>query len=687
MELSSGIFTDVLGPLAAFKSLGLRPAPAADVFWSGSGSDATHTTTVSSQHRLLEPHENNTTDTNNDITSETLTLLDKETETTGGGTTIKWTIHGADPDGRRFFGTPDFAFGGPPLRIDVYVPPVEKFPAGLRQRLKPESIVYTARREVPQLAISRYLATQLSKWATETEGFEGQYKSLPFGSRILVAFEEGGDEVEVYLCPDYDVEQGMVGVDVLKGVWSNNRGGIADGDWPEIIDLDELEFQRQLHEAISVVTIRNHTSSMKKRREQKKEWVFKSLVRDQRYLYNELKMFLTLEPHDNVIGRPRYIVTKKGRFGGRRGVCGFVIELFESGSLKQFLLDTRSRCGGGSMISMEQKLRWARQITQALMHINAHAEVGFYPDMKPDNIVLREGKGTMDGVMDMVLLDLEQRGGWFSWSPPEVAYLEYLEVLAAADMNDEDYDDEFWVVREEITAQLEEWAPGSQNDRYHDSDGGFSAPWLALLAERRRENERGLALEKAQIFMLGKLLWCIFEEEPLVRCGIDHELLQDNNNNDEEEDQAKAVVKAFPQFEMTPPEIQDLIRRCTTGAPEWNDGSHRSKGGWVIALRNGKLVPGDTPSPVGGGPCDKDTQAVAMQYWMTEVDRARLFMREMLEFLRGRKDGGNMDGSVAEAECTPAGLETGGQLPRLLGEVRMRPALADVLGELERISV
>lgn len=67
-------------------------------------------------------------------------------------------------------------------------------------------------------------------------------------------------------------------------------------------------------------------------------------------------------------------------------------------------------------------MRWAHQLTSALVHIwNSH--VGYYADLKLDNIIIRESG---HGDFDVVLLDFEQRGAWFSWSPPEINTVAYL---------------------------------------------------------------------------------------------------------------------------------------------------------------------------------------------------------------------------------------------------------------------
>ncbi|KAM7183650.1 hypothetical protein V8F33_013447 [Rhypophila sp. PSN 637] len=719
MELSSAVFRDILSPLSAFKKIRPTGNSLPDVRKVEVGlqefGQATHALNPTSPQLWTSASPENT----GSSCTPTLASLSFAQRAL---TRYKWTIQGADPDARRFFAVPQFALDAAPLRIDVYLPPLQDYSAQVRSILRPEEVIYSPRDKTPVLVVSRWLAGILEQWCTAYDSghgndgkFQREYESMPFGSRILVTIgglpppcsDSSGTspgkvmiDHEIFLVPDYDVEQGMLTVDALRQMWEDletrdsgsvDSSGETELVWPEVIDLEHLCLKRQMHEAISIPE--------KEKAAQEKEYVFKSLTRDQRYLYNELKMLLSMKPHDNIIPRPRYIVTKKGRFGGRRGVCGFVLEYFSKGSLKSFLLD-HSPLPLAPDISLNQKVHWAKQITRALIHINTNGDdnetrrtsglgwCGFYPDLKPDNIVLRLAPSCQDAagereapMYDAVLLDLEQRGGWFSWSPPEIKCLEYLEVLLNTSSDDID-DDEFDI--EKLEDLQDEWCKENLNGNvYFNSDGGFSTPWLALLAKRTRSDQVGaLDLEKAQVFMLGKLLWCIFEEEALMRCGIDHEMLSDKPV-DVDESAGTKKKKVFPEFKDMPQEVRGLIERCTAGAEEWENDAVRD---WRVVLNaEGRLVPLSTFSELDV--TAEDTQRQATEYWKGEAEKARTFVSDVGAYERRRRRTRGNSGSEQAAQMHHPDRDDGearARLPRLLGKARSRPTLAQVLEELER---
>jgi hypothetical protein len=327
---------------------------------------------------------------------------------------------------------------------------------------------------------------------------------------------------------------------------------------------------------------------------------------------------------------------------------------------------------------MAQRFRWARQVAQALVHVNQLGRCGFYPDLKPDNIVLREGEGDAGtGMLDAVLIDLEQRGGWFAWSPPEVAYVEYLEIVAGDDDLMLREDDR---MKNEIVEQLREyygdpdWSPGdSGRQRYYNAAGGFSRPWRALLEQRIAGGKGSDLLERAQVFMLGKLLWCVFEGQPMVRCGIDHEVLRDPDPEYQSRRSGKA--RAFPEFKETPSALRSLIRACTAGAPEGEEGLAGRLPG--VVLRRGKLYPAGAEGDVGTLTAE-DTRDAARGFWTRELAHAGQFMQELLLFKKG---GTSQERGDEQAKHPDGPDSTSG----LLDQVRDRPLLSGVLTELERL--
>lgn len=66
-------------------------------------------------------------------------------------------------------------------------------------------------------------------------------------------------------------------------------------------------------------------------------------------------------------------------------------------------------------------------------------------------------------------------------------------------------------------------------------------------------------LDRAQVFRLGKLLWCIFEWSACIKCNLSPDNVRE-----------RGLRPGFPAFsQATPAAVQHLIRRCTARAPEW----------------------------------------------------------------------------------------------------------------------
>ena len=494
-----------------------------------------------------------------------------------------WKLDGLESDGARYFITPLFMLGQPPLRIDIYIPDRHDRAQYDRGAL-PRAFAALSPRQV-----SEHILWALDHWSTHFSNFETLYRDMPFGSRILLeTICSDVRQMTLHLVPDYSIEQQWLPLETLRAMWDT----VIDW-WPPALDLAELQLQSQAHEAISLVKIRQDPARL---------YVFKSLTRNLRQMYHELKMLLTVPAHQNLLTRPLYIVTKKGRFGGKVGVCGFLMEYYPLGTLRDMLRQDHS---SHEPFNLRDRFRWARQLTSVLQHIST-TNLGFYPDLKPDNVLLRDD----DGVINTTLIDLEQRGGWYSWSPPEIYYIEYIENLALSP-------DIVQVIRTYYANLLREylpsWKPVSRTERYRDSMHGYSTAWLALSPTERIA---------AQAFMLGKLLWCIFEGKGSINCGLGPDIFKEVDSD-----------FRFPKFQRTPAQLRACISMCTAGAPEWRGRSRPFTicGGELKLFLASDTKCSESPdtSPEYRAPRFdvSEAQDLAQAWWKQEIDDAERFLK------------------------------------------------------------
>jgi hypothetical protein len=489
-----------------------------------------------------------------------------------------WRMDGAEADGARFFTIPNFALGKAPLRIDTCIPKPGKTHEPTSNILWPPSTMSVRSCLVKSLEISQYILRALESWSSQQSDLEKLYMSMPFGSRIVLG-NTGGDikRLNVQLIPVYDIEQQWLSVKTLQAMWT-----LSPTSWPDIIDIDDLGFIYQLHEAISLVHLVGKDPS--------RIFVFKSVLRELPYFYHELKILLTIEPHRNIISRPLFLVTKKCRFGGKVGLCGFILEYYPMGNLQ----DTLSWSSGSPLPSFHDQLRWAEQLTSALIHIHS-SPIGFYANLKLINVVIDPSLGTSGS--NAILIDFEQRSACFSWSPPEINYIHYLEHLASFSLNP----DTRFRYTSMLQSYLPSWKPLSFRERYSNPPYGYSAPWLALSHEEK---------ESAQVFMLGKLLWCIFERVPSMSSCVTTETFRE-----------EPYDILFPKFVRTPQPMRECIRKCTAGAPEWNE---RWPG---VIRRANKIYPigktGFRGEPEG---TIRETQEAGVEWWREQIRDAEHFL-------------------------------------------------------------
>ncbi|KAF8536848.1 hypothetical protein BDD12DRAFT_889037 [Trichophaea hybrida] len=164
-------------------------------------------------------------------------------------------------------------------------------------------------------------------------------------------------------------------------------------------------------------------------------------------LYHEIRVLLSIPPHPHIMPAPLALVSPTSgvykepvedmagdiyNLRTRIPICGFLMPYIHGTSLHSVLNDcphtpeTADICPCKDPISRQlTKVKWCRQLAEALMHILYHGNgpdrPGFYSDLKPDNILITSPS------MDVLLLDFEQSGNRRPWKAPETVEYESYE--------------------------------------------------------------------------------------------------------------------------------------------------------------------------------------------------------------------------------------------------------------------
>jgi len=146
--------------------------------------------------------------------------------------------------------------------------------------------------------------------------------------------------------------------------------------------------------------------------------------------------------------------------------------------------------------------------------------------------------------------------------------------------------------------------------------------------------------------MLGKLLWCIFEGASGISSCITVETFRET---------PCAVI--FPTFLHTPLKLQDCIRKCTAGAPEWNG---RFPG---VVRKDNNLYPFEKTEELVG---TAETQEAARAWWREEIRDAELFLDVRRRLQAGYVVGEDSIGSVKFMRQRPSLKEVANVVDLLL---------------------
>lgn len=507
-----------------------------------------------------------------------------------------WKIDGCTALGMQFYAIPLFIEDVPPIRCDVYIDEVATESPLIRTLLDLDVVFHTRdRTRVQQQGISNYVLRALQVW-TMSHGLDRTrdiYYDSPFGVRILFRdLPLNVRDVDIEVVANHDLEARQYTVPELAAMWQ-----VTGDQMPPSVDIYKLAFVRQLHDSVCVVRYRKDRAAngCKDGNPEGEDglWVFKALMNNLKYMYHELRVLLNMPAHPNVVARPSRLVVKKYKLNKKReNVVGFLMPFYSGGGLRDELPLLRMN----HRLELKDQVRWARGICSGVLHIRFSANT-YYPDMRLDQIVLPANDKRP------IILDFEQRGVWVEFGPPEVNAIEYLRVLALDEEETYDCDPEpdgSWPVRKRFADILDRilpsWTDLSVNcGNYDNPPHGYNIPWVCLTPREQ---------EHAEVYMLGRVLWCIFEGMSAPQRAA---VWQSYQNEPEFE---------FPEFRRTPGALRDLITRCTRGQ-RGQLSAHVVRERSRVVLRDGRA---------GGGGTEAEIRAVARKFWADEVRWAEEFV-------------------------------------------------------------
>ncbi|KAK7907868.1 hypothetical protein PG985_015171 [Apiospora marii] len=509
---------------------------------------------------------------------------------------VLWRIDGCAGLGTQYYAIPLFIAPIPPIRMDVFIP--ESQPPLLRHQLDLNLAFHTKDSErLSRLAITRHIIRTLHLWvATEFEDIEtfaDFYRRTPFGTRLV--FENLSldiRQIHVKIGPNHYLERQLLSVPQLAAIWGQ------EFRFPDEVDFFDVDVVKVLHDSVCLARIQGQL------------YIFKALTSGAKYLYHELKILSTTPPHSNVIPRPVHIVKKTCHFGAKKAIAGFTTVYQPKGSLRDILPQARIH----DQLHAAKQFKWSIQLTTAIKHLRDTTGT-YYPDLRLDNVVLSAND-------DIIMVDFEQRGVWCEFAAPEVNSVEYVRLVAVEERIAED-------VREKYLDILSELVPNYarlEDDQYTNPEDGYNLSWVCLSP---------IEQEAAEVYMLGRVLWCIFEG---VSGPQKAAIWQSYRLESDLE---------FPEYQRTPPELRDLIDRCTRGRRETLSRMVQRQGS-ILVLRN---QPATEQTHDG-------VRAAARAFWEDELQVAEDFIA-----LRSReKAGGTWKDNYYD-----------------------RPTVREVLAELERL--
>lgn len=492
----------------------------------------------------------------------------------------KWRIDGCGKQGTQFFAVPQCLLPRlPPLRIVVTIPDQTKLDSKLRKDLDVNCGFCLHDSRVTRLGISQYIVNLLEFWSESDMELLNCFRTLPFGSRIMaenLAIDFG--DVKLHVVPNEDLYSQLLSMPFLKKNWE-----IPDQTWPASLDVGKLQYHQQLHDTVTLVKI-PHLSPTD-------IFVFKSNIESVKHMYHELRLLLTMALHQHVMQLPLFLITTAYHGNSEQRVCGFILPYYPMGTLGDIIAERVLQ----SKLCLRDQIRWSRQIATTLVAIN-QSPAQFYSELKPFNLLLSRDT---NGLENVIFIDFEQHNGWITFSAPEVTYLRFCTRLAKSKR----VPPEKRVEYDELLRSLLSLPSKDDHDYGHEhltASSGYNIIWNSWTKSEQ---------EAAEVFSLGKILWCIFEG-----CCDTRNSIHTAYRNE--------PILEFPQFRRTPTPVQDIIKKCTAGCAEW-----RARKQPRIIRIGSKVYPSDRTG-VGNSPLAtaEETMEAARLMWLEIVSEMEVYL-------------------------------------------------------------
>ena len=525
-----------------------------------------------------------------------------------GSDGLFWRIDGAEDFGQHLLVVPIFPNTTVrPLFIDVFVELEGDIDTpAVRKSLDLAACAHTRHQSVSKLGLARVVKGLLGRWSENFPDFVRFYNDLPFGSRLCVNLQCYPDTQSfVRVLPSGYAHL----LQDLNGLTTSMS--LDERSLPRTVSISELLVVRRCGEAVSIIT------EMKPSREVA---IFKACVTTPQQLYHELSLLLRLQITSFAPKLLAIVTVDNDHVRG--GVVGFLLQYYPNGNLSRLLPNERARKSDG----VSEKFSWAIQLANILREL-LYKHGQFYAELKTENIIVSDSPS---GPRSLVLIDYEQNGASNAWSPPEVIHAERIFSLLKG--NTDATTCEKYARLLGVLLHDDETSP----EHYRNLDRKAYRVWDAMSTEEA---------DAAMVFMLGKVLYCMFESTSCVTSLLAQSFPVEPDIE-------------FPRFRHTPLLWRELILRCTVGARE----TVRTDGAY-IQRRGNIIVPGSHAGSAVPRCTRSDTIRAAREMWLAELQEMEAFVCAKENYARG---------SATESDM-------------LCLHYLQRPCLVDVIDWMERI--